>query len=106
MDPKIRKQREDEYFARLEFDRFRKLAEQKAAKMKEQEREELKRLHWMRCPKDGMELKEIEYLGVRIDKCAQCGGIFLDAGELERVFEANREQDGLAAKILNFFHLA
>ena len=32
-----------------------------------------------------MSLKEIEYKGVKIDKCSQCDGIWLDAGELEAV---------------------
>jgi len=51
-------------------------------------REELKRLkelHWMRCPKCGMELKEISYRHIAIDECFSCGGVFLDAGELEQI---------------------
>ena len=106
MDPKIikaSKTREDEYFARQEFERQKKIADEHAAKLKNKEREELKRIHWMRCPKDGMELAEIEHMGVRVEKCTHCGGIFLDAGELERLFEANRQQDGVLAKILGVF---
>jgi uncharacterized protein len=32
-----------------------------------------------------MELREIDYRGIRIDKCFYCEGIWLDAGELEEL---------------------
>jgi uncharacterized protein len=103
MDPKIAKSREDEYFAREEFHRLKKLAEERASKLREQELTELKEMHWMRCPKDGMELVEVEYMGVRIDKCSHCGGIYLDAGELDSLFNGNKREEGLMAKILGAF---
>ena len=37
----------------------------------------------MRCAKYGMELIEIDYKGVKVDKCSECEGIWLDAGEFE-----------------------
>lgn len=46
---------------------------------------ELKRLHWMRCPKCGSELEEIVFRGVKVDKCFVCGGVYLDDGELEQL---------------------
>jgi Zn-finger nucleic acid-binding protein len=39
----------------------------------------------MRCPKCGMELIEIDYKGVKVYKCSECEGMWLDAGELEAV---------------------
>ncbi len=39
----------------------------------------------MRCPKCGMPLVEIDYNGLGVDKCSSCDGVWLDAGELERV---------------------
>lgn len=75
--------KEEEYFARLELDRKKKVEEEKLKQLAVEEKERLKTLHYMRCPKCGMELQEIEYKGVRIDKCLNCEGIFLDAGELE-----------------------
>jgi len=103
MDLKIAKNREDEYFARQEFERRQKIAEEQAAHMKKKELEELKKLHWMRCPKDGMEMVEMEYHGVRVDKCTHCGGLYLDAGELEQLFEANEKKAGTITKILRVF---
>jgi Zn-finger nucleic acid-binding protein len=39
----------------------------------------------MRCPKCGMELVEIDYRTIKVDKCTECAGVWLDAGELEQV---------------------
>ena len=100
---KIARQREAEYIARMEFDRNKKLAEERAAQLKQQELEELKRIHWMRCPKDGMELIEVEYAGVHIDKCSHCGGIYLDAGELEKILEANTKEEGILSSFFSVF---
>ena len=40
------------------------------------------------CPKDQSPMKTYERNGVMIDRCTDCGGIFLDRGELERLTEA------------------
>ena len=49
------------------------------------EREALKKLHHMHCPKCGSALDEITFRGVRVDKCFACGGVWLDDGELEEL---------------------
>jgi hypothetical protein len=77
--------KEEEFFARQEFERLRKLQEERQKQIAENEKRRLKELHFMRCPKCGMELKEIDYKGVKIDKCFTCEGVWLDAGELESV---------------------
>ena len=41
----------------------------------------------MCCPKCGSKLQEIEQGGVKIDLCQECGGLFLDKGELEMILE-------------------
>lgn len=40
------------------------------------------------CPKDQTAMRGIERNGVTIERCPECGGIFLDRGELERLTEA------------------
>lgn len=35
------------------------------------------------CPNDGTPMQQFPKGGVHIDRCPTCGGIFLDAGELE-----------------------
>lgn len=86
-------EREEEYMVRKEFERLRKMEEEKHKKLKSEEKKKLKGLHYMRCPKCGMELIEIEYKNIKVDKCSECDGIWLDAGELETV--SKLEKTGL-----------
>jgi hypothetical protein len=86
-------EREAEYVARMEFEKKKRLEEEKHKKLKEGEKKKLKELHYMRCPKCGMELIEIDYREIKVDKCSECAGIWLDAGELEAV--AKMEKSGL-----------
>ena len=76
---------EEEYFARHEFEKKKRAAEERERKLKDEERARLRELHQMRCPKCGMELAEIQYKKTKIDKCMSCAGVWLDAGELEQV---------------------
>ncbi|MFH1014456.1 MAG: zf-TFIIB domain-containing protein [Nitrospirota bacterium] len=86
-------EREAEYIARMEYERLKKIEEEKHKRLKTEEKKKLKELHNMRCPKCGMELIEIDYKAIKIDKCSECEGIWLDAGELEAV--AKLEKGGL-----------
>lgn len=49
----------------------------------------------MTCPKCHGDMRQYERSGVIVDQCGECRGIFLDRGELEKLFEAeaswNRE---------------
>jgi hypothetical protein len=40
------------------------------------------------CPKCGAEMRTYERSGIHVDQCAECRGIFLDRGELERLMDA------------------
>ena len=86
-------EQEEEYFARMEFEKKKKIEEEKHKKLNAEEKKSLKGLHYMRCPKCGMELIEIDYKGIKVDRCSECEGIWLDAGELETVSEL--EKSGL-----------
>ena len=86
-------EKEEEYFARMEFERRKKLEEEKHGKLKKEDKKRLKELHYMRCPKCGMDLIEIDYRKIKIDRCSGCEGVWLDAGELETV--AGFEKAGL-----------
>ena len=72
---------EDEYFLQRELELLRQqrtAAEIAAA-------EALRRSHIGKCPKDGYDLVTRELHGVQIDVCPHCGGVFLDAGELDQL---------------------
>jgi hypothetical protein len=86
-------EREEEFFARAELERLKKSEEEKQKNIQQQDRERLKNLHYMRCPKCGMELIEIDYKGITIDRCSECDGVWLDAGELETI--SKLEKTGL-----------
>ncbi len=91
---------EDEYFARQEIERRKKWAAEQSAKMAEAEKEKTKQAHWMKCPKCGMDLQEIGFHGVKVDQCANCGGIFLDAGELEQL---SKHDAGVMDRVFSIF---
>ena len=89
---------EEEHFIQQEFESRKRLAQVIAARLAREEQTRLRELHWMRCPKDGSELKEASLRGVKVDICSLCGGMWLDAGELEALVE------GGETGILSRFH--
>ena len=91
---------EDEYIARMEFEKKKRIEEEKHRQLDSAEQTRLKELHFMRCPKCGMELIEIDYKGIKIDECSECYGIWLDAGELSVVSKLER---GALDKLFSIF---
>ena len=51
----------------------------------------------MTCPKCHGEMRVYERSGVTVDQCTECRGIFLDRGELEKLFEAEANWSGSGA---------
>lgn len=95
---------EEEYFAREEIEKKRKLALQQASQTEAQRREELKQLHFMKCPKCGMDLQSLNQGSVEIDTCFNCKGVWLDAGELEQVLKSSPAGQGRwMGSVLNLF---
>ena len=76
---------EEEYFVRQEVERRRKMAEARQADLLAEQRERERALHSMKCPKCGMQLEEIAFGDVRVDKCFSCDGLWLDKGELDLI---------------------
>jgi uncharacterized protein len=87
MDPRKPSENEEEYFQRLELERKKQWEKERAAKMQEGEKTKLKDLHFMKCPKCGMDLHTIDFKGFKIDRCVSCNGTWLDAGEMEQILE-------------------
>lgn len=50
------------------------------------------------CPKCAIPMRVIERNGVTIERCTECGGIFLDRGELERLAQAENAYISTAAR--------
>lgn len=78
-------QQEEEYFARLEFERRRNVLDAQDTQAAEEARQRILAVARGRCPKCAGELLSIRYRGVELDKCARCQGVWLDFGELEQV---------------------
>lgn len=74
---------EDKYFHKLDAEKTKKLRAEMDEKREEEAKQHRQKAHWMKCPKCGEDLKEINYQNVMIDICHECEGIWLDHGELE-----------------------
>ena len=92
-------QAEEEYFAREEAEKKRKLALHAAKSVAASERDALLQLHFMHCPKCGMPLHEIALNGVMVERCFSCHGIFLDAIDVKKL----TGEQGYWSRMLRFF---
>ena len=92
---------EEAFFARQELERKRGMAQAREEQLHSEERRKLKERHWMHCPKCGMELLEIDFLGHKVDQCNACQGLWLDAGEVEAL--AKSEEGGFLGNLKKVF---
>ena len=100
--------REDEWFRKNEQEllesarRAREKREQeRASHEKAEERRRLKEQHFMKCPKCGHDLKEEAVEDVMVDRCSFCEGLYLDAGELDKLLlHKADERRGLLRKLI------
>ena len=74
---------EDKFFLEEDDEKIQKLRAELDKKRKEEARSHRKETHWMKCPKCGSDLDEVNFQNVMIDRCNECQGIWLDHGELE-----------------------
>lgn len=79
--------KEQEYFMKQELERLARLREEHRKKLEQAERQKRKEQYWMHCPKCGDDLETTQLGGVEVDVCPDCGGLFLDAGELDKILE-------------------
>jgi ribosomal protein L32 len=102
------RRREDEWFLKNEEKLIQAAREarekrerERAALEQQAERERLKALHFMKCPKCGHDMKEQILQGITIDACTHCEGVYFDAGELDQLM-MKREEDrrGILRKLI------
>jgi uncharacterized protein len=97
---------EDDYFAAEEVEAKRKLAFHQGQMLAQQQQEALRKLHYMKCPKCGFDLHALDAGTVHLDSCFNCKGVFLEAGDLEKLkAEAAHEhrKAPLISAIINLF---
>ena len=85
---------EDEYFVKQDAELLKAQRLRAEAERGEAER----RLHYMKCPKDGYDLVTTTQHGVQIENCPHCHGIWLDAGELDQL--AREGEPGLLGRVV------
>lgn len=78
-------EQEEEYFARLEFERRRRVLGERETQGAEQERFRILAVAGGRSPECDAELIPVPYRGIELDKCHRCHGVWLDFGELDQV---------------------
>jgi uncharacterized protein with PIN domain len=88
---------EEEYFAKLEAERI----ERKRLELTKLSQNTERKSHYMRCPKCGGSLVTEEFHRVQVDRCPECHGVWLDAGELDAVLK--HEDSGLLSRALGDF---
>ena len=79
---------EDEYFAKVNAE----LIKQRRALLDAERAKQERKSHLNKCPKCGSTLVEREYHHMKIDACPECGGMWLDKGELEMIEHVERNQ--------------
>ncbi len=79
--------REELYF----FEQNKKLIEERRIELNEERKQrthdENQAAHWMKCPKCGEDMQEIDMSGIKVERCTSCAGTYFDSGELELLLE-------------------
>jgi len=97
---------EDDFFAAEEVEAKRKLAFRQGQLLAAQQREALKKEHWMKCPKCGFDLHALDEGPMHLDTCFNCNGVWMDAGELRKLKAQavhERRKTPMTDAILNLF---
>jgi hypothetical protein len=89
---------EDEYFARQNQEQIRAMRAKLDAERKKADKVD-STAYINKCPRDGSDLKEQQVEDVKIDECPQCGGVWLDRGELDQLTRVNRAR-GVSGGVL------
>lgn len=98
-EPDMRKlgySQEEEYFYKKNKELIENLRKRRDAERAAQEAQSRKMGHWMKCPKCGSDLQEVEHLGIKVDRCNNCSGIFFDKGELDILLQAQEPKGFLS----------
>ena len=84
---------EEEYFLKINQELIQNKRVELDQKKESQKKESIKEAHWMRCPKCGDALKEIEMKAIKVDRCNGCSGIFFDNGELDILLDSQKPEN-------------
>jgi Zn-finger nucleic acid-binding protein len=96
---------EEEYFARENTEKLRKLHKDLVKHMSQSEKDALKAQHHSRCPHCGMEMKKLPAVqGVVLMRCFECGGTFLDSTNAKKLLgHSSKKEHAIVEAILSWF---
>lgn len=84
-------EKEEKYFIEQEVKRLKAIREEHLKKTAESERQAQKELHYLHCAKCGQKMETTTLVGVEIEVCPDCGGVYLDAGELGKILDEQNQ---------------
>lgn len=96
MSDTTKRSNEEEYFARREAELLRQQRDAAQEAAVEAERKS----HYMKCPKCGFGLITGDWVGIQIDQCPNCRGIWFDAGEVEDLIKRGEHERGAFRSIM------
>ena len=91
---------EDEYFLRQDAE----LLKERRARLDAEREAAERRSHFMKCPKCGATLAETTFHQIKVDRCAECGGIWFDGGEVAML--EHLDQSNLRGFVRSLFGLS
>jgi protein-arginine kinase activator protein McsA len=97
---------EDEYFAKENVEKLRRLHQQEVDKLDGAKKAQLKAEFSNRCPSCGLTMQQLpSYQGVTLLRCFQCGGAFVPP-EASRhlVVKSAAKEHAVVEAILNWLH--
>jgi uncharacterized protein len=96
---------EDEYFAREDAERLRKLHYEELKRLRQNEREALRKLHDGRCSKCGALMVPEQAGMVQFLHCPACGGAFLSKATWDHI-QSHENSHKVIEAVLNWFKSA
>jgi uncharacterized protein len=88
---------EELYFHEHDLEKIETIRELRAETKKALEKE----THWMKCPKCGNEMEEIDIEHILLEKCSHCKGLYFDQGELDLLM-GHRNKTTFVEKLSHF----
>jgi hypothetical protein len=79
---------EEEYFARMESARLKAMKQRAEDEARTAER----RTHFMKCPRDGADLRVEHFQGIEVERCPECQGLWFDHDEAHRLVDLNAKR--------------
>ncbi len=91
---------------------LKELRDKLSARRSEVVQANTKKAHWMKCPKCGGDMQELNltdmqlstksHAQILIDQCKTCGGVYFDAGELALLIGRDPQAKGLVKKLFSW----